>query len=149
MILRGFYRSSVKSPRESWCNLVINFVRFLITSQLHVSSRILGPPDQDPDSNGMDSSVSSEQHLVSNLVRIQETSQLHVSSRNSSFPQEKRAIPCRILFRSFTELERKLHGSPLGVYEETGRWLSSSLQKETILSVFTPSCCSGVLRACY
>jgi hypothetical protein len=88
-----------------------------MTSQLHVSSRILGPPDQDPDSNGMDSSVSSEQHLVSNLVRIQETSQLHVSSRNSSFPQAKRAFPCRILFRSVTELERKSHGSPLGYRE--------------------------------
>jgi hypothetical protein len=64
----------------------------------------------------MENCASSEGNLVSNPGRIDGTSLLHASSRNSSFPQEKGAVLCRILSGSITELERKSHGSPLGSY---------------------------------
>ena len=41
-----------------------------MTSLLHVSNRILGPTDQDPDSNGMESSGPSGGNLVLNPGRI-------------------------------------------------------------------------------
>jgi hypothetical protein len=74
----------------------------------------LGLPNQDPASKRIESHAFSVENLVSNPCRILGTSQLHASSRNSSFPQEKRAVPCRILVRSVTEHERKSHRSPLG-----------------------------------
>ena len=114
-ILERLNRFWVKNPAGSWCNLVSNLVRIQGTSPLQASSRISGLPNQDPDPHRVKSRVISEENLVSNPGRIQETSPLQDSTRNSSFPQEKRAFPCRILFRSVTELERKSHGSPLGV----------------------------------
>ena len=74
---------------------------------------------QDLDSHRMESRAFSDDNLVWDPGRIQETSQLHVSFRNSPFPQEKRVISWRIPSESFTELERKSHGSPLGKDERT------------------------------
>ena len=115
-ILERLNRFWVKNPVGSWCNLLVvsNLVRIQGTSPLQALSRIFGLPNQDPDPHWVKSRVTSEENLVSNPGRIQKTSPLQDSTRNSSFPEEKRAFPCRILFRSVTELERKSHGSPLG-----------------------------------
>ena len=125
-ILERLNRFWVKNPAGSWCNLVSNLVRIQGTSPLQASSRISGLPNQDPDPHWVESRVTSEETLVSNPGRIQETSPLQDSTRNSAFPEEKRAFPCRILFRSVTELERKSQGSPLGLEE---KWVFEELHQ--------------------
>jgi hypothetical protein len=107
-------------------NPVSNLVRILDTSQLHVSTRISGPPDSVPASKVMEKYSGSLRNPVSNLVRILDTSQLHVSTRIQSFPQEKRAILDRILLRSASEPGRKLSGFPLGFLRVNGNEFAQS-----------------------
>ena len=78
----------MKNRKGSWCNLVINLVRFLMTSQLHVSTRITLHLEYDPDLNRMQWCTFSEENLVSNPDRIEGTSQLHASSRILGLPNQ-------------------------------------------------------------
>ena len=63
-------RPSVKNRTGSSCYLVPNLLRILMTSQFHVSSRIVELHHYDRDSNGMESHAYSEGNLISNPDRI-------------------------------------------------------------------------------